>query len=192
MARDSLSVLVGTGALYVADVGTAFPSPPEGTLDEATPPTGFTGLGYSEDGWSFEVDRTFEDVNVAEEFDPVAVLKTAQSIRLVGALAQSTLTSIQLALGGGTISAGSPAGHDSYAPPASADAADEKALVLVTPAKPVAAVAKRRFIEIPRAIATGAVAIQVQKAPQKQLIAIEFRLLIPSSGDIFTIRDQVT
>ncbi len=191
MARDSLSVHVGTGALYVADVGTAFPSPPEGSLDESSQPTGFVGVGYSEDGWSFEIDRTFEDVNVAEEFDPVNVLKTAQNIRLVGAMAQATLDSIELALGGGTITLGSPASHDSYDPPASADPADEKALVLVVPTTPVASVAKNRFIEIPRSIATGAVALQHQKAPQKQLVAIEFRLLIPTSGDIFNIRDQV-
>lgn len=192
MARTSVDVLVGTGALYQAATGTAFPTPPEGSIDGATAPTGFTEVGYSEEGWSFEVDKTFEDVNVAEEFDPINTLKTAQNIRLVGILAQATLESIQLAMSGGTIAAGSPAGHDSYTPPGSTDAPDEKALVLAVPTSPVSGNPKVRYFEIPRAIATGAFSLRHAKAPQKVVVAIEYRLLIPSAGDIFTIREQVT
>ena len=191
MARDATAVVIGTGALYQAAEGTAFPTPPVGNLDESTPPTGFVGVGYSESGWAFEVDRTFEDINVAEEADPVQIIKTAQNIRLVGALAETSLPGIQLALGGGTIAAGSPVGYDTYTPPASTAAAVEKALILITPTAPVAGVAKLRYIEIPRAIATGAISILNQRT-QKQMIAIEFRLIVPATGDIFTIRDQIT
>lgn len=191
MARDATAVVIGTGALYQAALATAFPTPPEGDLSEGTPPTGFTGVGYSEDGWAFEIDRTFEDINVAEEADPVNTIKTAQNIRLVGALAETYQSGIELALGGGAIASGSPVGYDSYTPPATTEAADEKALILVTPTVPIAGVAKLRFIEIPRAIATGAISI-VHQRTQKQMIAIEFRLLVPASGDIFTIRDEIT
>lgn len=195
MTRSVTDVLIGPGALYYAtstDNYTVFPSPPEGSIDGSTVPTGFTGeIGYSDTGWSFEVDRTFQDVIVEEEVDPLKILKTAQNLRLVGVLAQASLENIQLALGGGTIQTNTPTGHDTYLPPASTDAPDELALVLAVPAAPVSGNAKVRYLEIPKAIATGAVALQHQKAPQKTQVAVEFRLTVPSSGEIFRIVEQV-
>ena len=44
-----------------------------------------------------------------------------------------------------------------------------------------------RDIQCPRVIATGAVEIQHAKAPQISLVAIEFRLIVPSAGSIFTV-----
>lgn len=196
MARTVNDVLIGTGALYSkASTGTysGFPDPPEGSIDGATAPTAFTEMGYSDEGWSFNVDRTFEDILVAEENDPIKILKTAQNLVLVGILAQATLESIQLAMGGGTITGADPAGFDSYVPPATTDAADELALILAVPASPVATVAKVRYFEIPRAIATGAYALQHAKAPNRTVVAVEFRLILPTDGsEIFTIREQIS
>ena len=59
-------------------------------------------VGYSEDGWTLEVDKTFEDVMVAEELDPIKTLKSAQEVRLTGELAQASLTNFQVAMGGGS------------------------------------------------------------------------------------------
>lgn len=191
MARSVIDVLVGNGALYQAASGTSFPSPPEGSIDGATPPTGFTEVGYSEEGWALQIDRTFEDVLVEEEVDPIATYKTAQNITLVGTLAQATLESMELALGGGTITTDTPTDHDTYTPPASTTAPDELALILAVPTSPVGGNAKVRYFNIPRAIATGAVQMQHQKAPQKTVIAVEFRLLIPETGDIFSVVEQV-
>lgn len=197
MARSVVDVLIGTGALfYATSSGThsVFPSPPEGSIDGTTVPTGFTDdIGYSEEGWAFQVDRTFEDVLVAEENDPIHVLKTAQNIRLVGQSAQGTLENIQIAMGGGTISAATPAGHDTFDPPDSTAAADELALVLAVPAAPVAGVEKVRYIHVPRAIATGAFQLQHQKAPNKVVVAVEFRLLVPTdNSEIFRIIEQIS
>ena len=64
MARDPLEVLVGTGTLYAAPLGEAFPT------DPTTAVAGnWEDVGYSDEGWSFVADRTFEDVEVAEEAD---------------------------------------------------------------------------------------------------------------------------
>ena len=70
-------------------------------------------IGYSEDGWTLEMDRTFEDILVAEEVDPIKTIKTAQEARLMGELSQASQTNIQTALGGGTITTGD--GSNGYA-----------------------------------------------------------------------------
>ena len=69
-------VLIGTGVLYIKDASTtslAFPGDDSNNFDS---PGGMTvawdEVGYSEDGWTLEVDKTFyEDVMVAEELDPI-------------------------------------------------------------------------------------------------------------------------
>lgn len=37
------------------------------------------------------MDRTFEDILVAEEVDPIKTIKTAQEARLMGELSQASL-----------------------------------------------------------------------------------------------------
>lgn len=187
MARTTDEILVGTGTMYVAALSTAFPTNPD-----TTPSGSWAEVGYSEGGWNFEVDKTFEDVPVAEEVDPVATFKTAQAIRVTGELSQASLTNIQLAMGGGTISPSTPgAGYTTYTPPASSEFT-EKALLLRVNAPKVGGTYQLRDIQCPRAVAAGAFQMAHAKAPQKTVIAIEFRLLVPSSGDIFTIIDAVT
>jgi len=184
MARDSTEVLVGTGTLYIAPVGTAYPANP------ATSPSGsWVDPGYSEGGWAFVVDQTFEDVEVAEEVDPVRVLKTAQAISFRGELAQASLENFQIAFGGGTIADDTPsAGFRTYSPPASS-AFTERALLFRTEAPPGDGTEFRDF-KLYRTVATGAVEVSHAKAPQKQLVSVEFRLLIPTSGNIYDIVDD--
>ena len=52
-----------------------------------------------------------------------------------------------------------------------------------------------REIQIPRAVAIGAIQMQHQKAPAKTLVTASFRLLVPSSlsgngTDIFKVIDE--
>ena len=184
MARDALEVLVGTGTLYIAPVGTAYPTDPTDT-----PAAAWIDPGYSDGGWAFIVDRTFEDVEVAEEVDPLRDLKTAQAISMRGAFAQASLENFVIAFGGGSIADDTPSvGFRTYTPPASA-AFTERAVLFRTEAPPGDGT-NFRDIQMPRTVATGAVEVSHAKAPQKQLVAVEFRLLIPSAGSIFTIIDD--
>ena len=65
-------VLIGTDVLYVAAKGTAFPAQDSSTATQwAANPSGWTDVGFSEDGWTLEYDKTFEDIMVAEEIDPI-------------------------------------------------------------------------------------------------------------------------
>lgn len=184
MARTSDEVLVGTGTLYTAAVGTAFPA------DPSTAPAGaWLDIGYSEEGWTFAIDRTFEDVEVAEEVDPVKILKTAQDIFVRGAAAQGAIETLKLAMAGGTITtAAGPPATKTYVPPA-ATAFDEKALLLRVNAPTAAGVAKTRDIQIPRGICVGAIEMAHAKAPAKVVVGIEFRVIKPTTGDIFKVVD---
>lgn len=185
MARDPLEVLVGTGTLYAAPLGEAFPT------DPTTAVAGnWEDVGYSDEGWSFVADRTFEDVEVAEEVDPLRVLKTAQELRFRGTFAQASLENFQIALGGGTITSSDPsAGFRRYTPPASSEQ-DEFALLFRTNAPPGDGTKLRDF-RIQRCISTGAVEMAHAKAPAKTVIAADFRLILPAAGDIFDIIEAV-
>ena len=195
-------VIVGTGVLYVAAIANdgnasgdyvAFPTD-DGASAWSDPASSWVDVGYSEDGWTLEMDKTFEDIMVAEEIDPIATFKTAQEVRLTGELAQASQANIQVALGGGTITTGDGSngyvsGYNAILPP-STDDFDEKSLLLIVDG-PAGA---DRHVEIPRAINVGAFSMAHQKAPQKVVIGIEFKVLKPKSvsqyTDLFRIIDN--
>jgi len=176
-------VLIGTGVLYIKDRSTsslAFPGDSTGAWED---PTGMAvswdEVGYSEDGWTLEVDKTFEDVMVAEELDPIKSLKSAQEVRLTGEMAQASLDNLAIALGGGSVAKDSvnfASGYYKYVPPVT-DEFTEYALVLHTDGK---AGSDRQF-HIPRAVNVGSFSMAHQKAPQKVTLATEFKLLVPDS-----------
>ena len=180
-------VIVGTGVLYVAAIANdgnasgdyvAFPGG-DGAGAWASPAAGWVDVGYSEDGWTLVMDKTFEDRMVAEEIDPIATFKTAQEVRLTGELAQASQANIQVALGGGSLTTGDGSngfetGFNMIQPP-STDDFDEKSLLLIVDG-PAGA---DRHVQIPRAINVGAFSMAHQKAPQKVVIATEFKVLAP-------------
>jgi len=185
-------VVVGTGILYCAAISNdgnasgdyvAFPTDNGGAW--ADPASGWVDVGYSEDGWTLEMDKTFEDIMVAEEIDPIATFKTAQEVRLTGELAQASQANIQVALGGGTRTVGDGSngfetGFNMIQPP-STDDFDEKSLLLIVDG-PAGA---DRHVQIPRTINVGAFSMAHQKAPQKVVIATEFKVLAPKSVSQF-------
>ncbi len=195
-------VIVGTGVLYVAAISNegnasgdyiAFPTD-NGSGAWSDPAAAWVDVGYSEDGWTLEMDKTFEDIMVAEEIDPIATFKTAQEVRLTGELSQASQTNIVTALGGGTITAGDgsngyASGYNAISPPTTDDY-DEKSLLLIVDG-PAGA---DRHVEIPRAVNVGAFSMAHQKAPQKVVIATEFKVLRPKSvgqyQELFRIVDN--
>ena len=195
-------VIVGTGVLYVAAISNdgnasgdyvAFPTD-DGANAWADPAAAWVDVGYSEDGWTLEMDKTFEDIMVAEEIDPIATFKTAQEVRLTGELAQASQSNLLLALGGGTITTGDgnngyQSGYNAITPPTT-DNYDEKSLLLIVDGPNGA----DRHVEIPRAVNVGAFSMAHQKAPQKVVIATEFKLLAPKANaqyqELFRIIDN--
>ena len=186
MTRTRDEVLVGTGTLYIAPEGEAFP------VNPTTAPAGnWVEVGYSEDGWAFARDITTEDVLVAEEIDPLFTFKTAQNLRIVGSFAQASLANIETAFGGGAIAVGSPAaGFNTYTPPATSEFDRYAVLLRVSAPEDPSGTARARDIQAPSCIQQGSFEMNHSKAPAKTLIAVELRLLVPSTGDIFTVIDE--
>ena len=93
------------------------------------------------------------------------------------------MSNLQVALGGGTFTEDDAtdyaAGYDSLKPPATDDF-DEKSLLLIVDG-PAGA---DRHVEIPRAVNVGAFSMAHQKAPQKVVIAVEFKVLKPKAVTI--------
>ena len=190
MAQSITEVILGTGNLFVAsetdiNAGTAtFPTNP------ATTPSAsyWDNVGFSEGGFSLEYDKTFEDVMVAEEVDPIKTIKTAQEVRITGELAQASLRSLKFAMAGGTTTANAPAsGYTTLVPPTT-DSFEEKSLLLRVnaPGHDEAGTAKVRDIQVPRAVNVGAFSMTHAKAPQKVTITIEYKVLKPNSDAPFT------
>ena len=193
MAKSISEVMLGTGVLYVGDEATAFPA------DPSTSPSGsdWSDIGYSENGWTLDYDKTFEDVMVAEEIDPIFAIKTAQEVRISGELAQVSLANLKEAMGGGTITTGTPAVGFSELKPPSSDSFLEKSLLLRidAPDSTLGGTLKKRDVLVPRAVNVGAFSMTHAKAPQKVLVAVEYKVLKPGSGaqftELFKIIDEV-
>lgn len=174
-------VLIGTGVLYVADRTTsslAFPGDSSGAW-EAVDTAKWRDIGYSEDGWTLEMDRTFEDILVAEEVDPIKTIKTAQEARLMGELSQASLKNLSIAMGQTDAYVdedGFATNYDVVVSPIT-DAFSELAGFLVVEG-PAGA---DRQIHMPRMVSVGAFSMSHAKAPQKVVLATEFKLLVPDS-----------
>ena len=176
-------VLIGTGVLYVADRTTsslAFPGDNSGAWADVDTAK-WRDIGYSEDGWTLEMDRTFEDILVAEEVDPIKTIKTAQEARLMGELSQASLKNLSIAMGQNDAHVSEndsnfAAGYDVVITPETNSFA-ELAGLLITEG-PAGA---DRHLEMPRMVSVGAFSMSHAKAPQKVVIATEFKLRVPDA-----------
>ena len=182
-------VLIGTGVLYVADrtaSGLAFPGDDGSGNWQAvsTASAAWRDIGYSEDGWTLEMDRTFEDILVAEEVDPIKTIKTAQEARLMGELSQASLKNLSIAMGQSDTfvsqdDSNFAAGYDVVAAPLTNEFT-ELAGLLITEG-PAGA---DRHVQMPRMVSVGAFSMSHAKAPQKVVIATEFKLLVPDAAGV--------
>lgn len=91
-------IRLGPGALFIGEVGTPEPVNLTDAID-----SGWSGLGYTEEGSSWNVDISSSDVEVAEEKEPVLTNVDSRTVTVSFALAQVTANNLELALNGGTI-----------------------------------------------------------------------------------------
>lgn len=184
MAKSTLEILIGTGTMYVAPDGTAFPADPS-----VTPAGTWVDVGYSEEGWALEISRTVEAIPVAELLDPVDILATSREAHLTGAAVQASLENLKTALGGGTITtAVGPPATKTFVP-TSTDTITPFALLFRHKAPTVGTTAKTRDIQIPHGISVGSVTLAGRKAPTKTAFAMDFRLKQVTGDQLFTIID---
>jgi len=186
-------VLIGTGVLYVGARSSSVVYPGDDAAGNweavSTAWSGWRDIGYSEDGWTLEMDRTFEDILVAEEVDPIKTIKTAQEARLMGELSQASLQNLSIAMGqtdayvdedattdGDSADTGLAAGYDVVFAPITDSYSELSGLLIVE--GPAGA---DRHVEMPRMVSVGAFSMSHAKAPQKVVVATEFKLLVPDT-----------
>ncbi|MEU9888013.1 hypothetical protein [Sphaerisporangium sp. NPDC051011] len=107
------AIALGPGVLYIAVLGTAEIA--DLTTPWASVSPNWIPLGYTTEGSKLTYTVGSENVEVAEELDPIAVALTSRELGLEFALAQITASNLKTALNGGTITAGS--GFVTFEPP---------------------------------------------------------------------------
>ncbi len=111
--RDTGAISVGPGLLYIAETGSTEPT----DIDPSTWDAAWTELGYTDAGSEFKVAPTSNDVNVAEETDPVLTIVSTTKTTLTATLAQITAFNLAVAFGGGTITTGTTGEPVTFEPP---------------------------------------------------------------------------
>lgn len=124
MAIDTSEIRVGvTGNLYVASVGTAAPA------DTAGAWTGWTDLGaLSDDGPTMTPSMDVTEINIWQSFYAARRIVTGRGVEWAFTLMQRNADTLKLAMGGGTIVAGT--GSDWIYTPPTPDEIDERAFGL--------------------------------------------------------------
>lgn len=163
------AVKLGPGHLWVAPIGTTEPSNVSGTLPSAN----WVDLGYTEAGSEIGFAMTFEDVNVAEELDPILTTATARVTSIKFALAQLTARNLSVAFNGGTIDTPS-GGSVTFEPP---DLGEEERLMIVWDSDD----AEERWL-FRKCVQVGSVTIARAKAPAKATVPCEFKAEKPTNG----------
>lgn len=131
MALDAQEVMVaGTGHLWIADLrdNPTFPNATAGP--ETALSDDWLDLGYTtEDGPTFNVTPTTEDLNAWQSFDPIRRLVTSRVTSIAASLMQWNQSSFNVAFGGGDWTQPS-AGVWRYDPPADEDPLPDFGMIL--------------------------------------------------------------
>lgn len=170
MPGNPSAVRVGPGWLYIAALGTPEPASLADAWDAA-----WVGVGYTDEGSNFVFNNTFENVEVAEEYEPVAVLQTTRQIDVSFAAAEMTALNLQRAFNGGTVvTAG---GVVTFEPQAAG---------LATPVMLgwEATDGLERWI-FRRCLQVANVDIPRRRAPDKSVLPMTFRCMKPASATAF-------
>lgn len=166
---NSANIELGAGRLYVAPIGTTEPASASAALDAA-----FRAVGYTEDGTKVSVDLTNEQINVAEEYDPVLYVLSARKAKVSVQLAEITRQNLALAMGSGAAAVNTAAGFE---PP---DPGSEVAVMIVWDSKETPSATNSRWI-FRQCKVNGTVEMQRNKAPNKARLPVEFNLEKPAS-----------
>lgn len=165
------NVKLGPGRLYFAPLGTTEP-----TNCSAALPSSWIAVGYTENGTEITIDRTAEDIMVAEEIDPIARVTTSSKIMVKVEMAETTKRNLILATGGGA------AGTNDSTPFELAEAGEEVAGVMLVWDELDTPSASNRRILFRSCVPSGTITTVRRKAPAKSTIQASFSCLKPSAS----------
>lgn len=164
------ALALGPGQLFIASTGT--PEPTDLTTAWAAVSANWVMLGYTNEASEFRYQPATDDVEVAEELDPISTQTTGRTSMLSFALAQMTATNLKRAMNGGTITTG--AGIVTFEPP---DLGTEVRVMLGWEAED----STERWV-YRQCYQQGDITITRGKGAVKALIPVEFRLEKPTTG----------
>ncbi len=114
---DASNVVVGSGRLFIAPIGTTLPTLT--TLVETsdgdfrpTWPAGWELVGYTKDGIEVEYQPTYKDIEVDEEMSPVKIILVKENGSIKANLSESTLQNLNTAISASILSSATAGGND--------------------------------------------------------------------------------
>lgn len=173
------TLLTDPGYLFVAPVGTAFPSgAASGSKFTDAPSVTWIEVGATEAGSTFKYNPNIQAVSVAEFLDPIQWRVTDRQSSLAFNLSSWTLMNLQRAMNGGTLSTVSGSGAtliSKLVPPALG--AEIRQTVYWESYDATTRIFLYRVLNV------SDVTSQYQKAPAYATISCEFRCEVDSSGN---------
>ena len=173
--RSSTETALDPGLLYVAAIGTTEPTT-SSDLAAATLPSAWREVGYTEDGSVFKYDVKSEDIEVAEELDPIGSAITGRTGTLEFKMAQATRRNLYLALNMGAAGAND---GTTIEPPDPSGMVRVMLLHVSNDAGSVRGTLFRQCFNV------GGLEEDFSKAPKKVLIPVMFKLEKPTSKKPF-------
>ena len=171
------NVQLGPGRLWYAPIGTTEP-----TSASAALPSAWQAIGYTEEGSEVSIDLTVDEIEVAEEQDPILYVNSKRTTALTLELAETTRKRLALLLGWGALEADSASALE---PP---DSGNEIGVMLVWDSEETAAANPLNTRWIFRsAKPSGTISIARKKSPDKSTMPVEFMIEKPSNAKPFKI-----
>ena len=159
------------GKLYIAPIGTAEPAD-----EKAVWGAGWVPLGYTDEGSVFNYELSVDNVEVAEELDPLARVTTGRDASIEFALAEITLKNLTIAFNGGPVVGDGLVWE--FEPP---DLGAEQRVMIGWDAYNAVADNDLRMI-FRRCLQGGSIGMENRKGVTKSLIAANFQLEKPLDG----------
>lgn len=170
------NIALGPGILKIAALGSTEPT----NIDDAWA-VAWTDLGYTNDGSTQSYAPSYEDVEVAEELEPLDSVATGRTVSVSFTLAELTAKNLKSAMNGGTVTftaavTGPPAlkAFTKFEPPALGT--EVHTMVGFEAEDGLERIVWRDCKQV------GTVEMSRRKGADKAGIPCEFRAFIPSSG----------
>lgn len=90
------NVIVGAAKIFIANAGTAIPAPVKADRysDTVAAASGWTNVGYTQDGLEISYQPTYTDVEVDQLLDAARISKTGMMITVTTTFAEATLQNL--------------------------------------------------------------------------------------------------
>lgn len=173
---NSANIALGAGRLYVAPLATAEP-----TSGSAALPSAWRAVGYTEDGTKISVELTNEEIEVAEEYEPVLYVMNKRTTMVSVQMAEMTRRNLALAMGTGANEANDGTGFE---PP---NPGDEVGFMAVWDSEDDATNGSNVRWLFRQCKISGTIETQRNKAPNKALLPVEINVEKPSNAAPFKV-----